>query len=379
MLSTFWKRIMNPLLVLSLSAVLTVPPCAVLADPRQPVDEAEVLSPASPARAAARDATDLPGIEKLVRLARSTDDPRLYGRAEASLQHHLDERPDAPALLRLRARIREADHDFSGALADLGAVLSADPGDPQARLSRAFIHAAIGDYDAARRDCAASPGRAPATLACQARILSLTGKADRALALLESPALSRAQPAIRAWSASIAAEIAARTGNDGLADAKFLKALSYGDQTVRIRVAYAQHLLDTNRPAKALDALTGIETDNALLVAAMAEKALARPFDEKAAALADSFDHAHRRGAAKHLREEARFRLSVLDDPSGALDLAARNWKVQKEPEDLRVLLEAALAAGQPDHAADALDWIARHGLEDVRAADLANQIAGKI
>ena len=39
------------------------------------------------------------------------------------------------------------------------------------------------------------------------------------------------------------------------------------------------------------------------------------------------------------------FALHLEHDPQSALDLAQRNWQLQRAPWDARVLLEAALAA----------------------------------
>lgn len=56
------------------------------------------------------------------------------------------------------------------------------------------------------------------------------------------------------------------------------------------------------------------------------------------------------------------------------MQLAAANYKVQKEPRDLRVLLEAALAASGSGAAKPARDWLQSTGFEDVRMRTLATQ-----
>ena len=61
--------------------------------------------------------------------------------------------------------------------------------------------------------------------------------------------------------------------------------------------------------------------------------------------LRDRFAASRLRGDRVHLREEARFTLHLLNAPQAALKLAQENWQVQKEPADVRILLEAALAA----------------------------------
>jgi len=67
-----------------------------------------------------------------------------------------------------------------------------------------------------------------------------------------------------------------------------------------------------------------------------------------------------------HRREEARFRLTLENDADAALGLARDNWAVQREPADLRILIEAARATRNADALKIAADWIAANRLEDV-------------
>ena len=75
------------------------------------------------------------------------------------------------------------------------------------------------------------------------------------------------------------------------------------------------------------------------------------------------------------MREESRFHLRLLGDAQGALQLAQRNWDVQREPADARVLLEAALAANDRRAAQPVIDWLRETRLEDVALADLIHRI----
>ena len=67
------------------------------------------------------------------------------------------------------------------------------------------------------------------------------------------------------------------------------------------------------------------------------------------------------------MREEARFTLHLLHAPQEALKLARENWQVQKEPADLRILLEAALAAHDNTAVDEVKEWLGNSGLEDVQ------------
>jgi hypothetical protein len=76
-----------------------------------------------------------------------------------------------------------------------------------------------------------------------------------------------------------------------------------------------------------------------------------------------------------HLQEEARFHLYLLGDASGAVRLAEENYRLQREPRDARILLEAALAAKQFQAAQPALYWLRASGYEEPLYAKLAQRL----
>jgi len=61
-----------------------------------------------------------------------------------------------------------------------------------------------------------------------------------------------------------------------------------------------------------------------------------------------------------------------------ALTLAWENWQVQREPDDARVLLEAALAAHDASRAAPVLLWLEQTGMEWRRLRELAAALRGR-
>jgi hypothetical protein len=68
-----------------------------------------------------------------------------------------------------------------------------------------------------------------------------------------------------------------------------------------------------------------------------------------------------------HRREQARFLLEVEDQPTLSLAAATLNWAVQREPDDVLVLVTAARAAGSPKAAEPALEFVRTVGQSDVR------------
>jgi hypothetical protein len=210
---------------------------------------------------------------------------------------------------------------------------------------------------------------------------ALTGAAGTALERLEQiiGIDPRSELAVRRWARAVGADMAAMLGKIEAADLHFSEATANGGDIPTL-VAFADHLLDTDRPAEVLTLLAGrSEADIVYLRLAIAGK---RVDDARAqhwaALLADRFAAAKAGGVQLHLREEARFELEVRDNAATALGLALANWKIQKEPSDARLVLQAALAANDPAAAADVLAFIAKTGLADTRIKPLQDKIAEK-
>ncbi len=314
--------------------------------------------------------------------ARALGDPRYLGRAEAALAHWPTEADTPAAVLLLRAVILQSNHDFNTSLALLGQVLATGRGNTQALLTRAAIEQAQANYRAALADCGqvatAILGLVPDV--CTASVMSLTGHAGLALrAVTLSLQVNRTQaqgsPAVALWALTLAAEVAGRL-NDPSAEPRFKQALAVDPADPYLLGAWSDWLLDHGRPSEVVSLLAGrTRIDPLLLRLALAEQALGAP--EAAghiAGLAARFEASRLRGDTVHRREEARYALALRHDPAGALALARANWEVQREPADARILLECALAAGQADAAAPALDWLERNHVEDLRVQKLATQ-----
>ena len=182
---------------------------------------------------------------------------------------------------------------------------------------------------------------------------------------------------LRVWALTILGELAGQLGDAAAAEQHFRDALALGLHDPYLLGAYADLLLDHNRPAEVVALLAGeVGIDPLLLRLTLAEQRQdAVALGEHVALLQARFEAARRRGDSVHLREEARFTLHLLERPGAALELARRNWARQREPADARILLEAALAAGEPAAARPVLDWLEATGLEHVRIKALADRL----
>ncbi|MDB5841391.1 MAG: hypothetical protein JWQ23_3343 [Herminiimonas sp.] len=310
-------------------------------------------------------------------------DPRYLGYAQAALAPWWS-LPEPPVEVQvLRAALGQFRHDFDGAIADLTKVIERDPKHPQARSLRATIHIVQARYAQARLDCTALSGIASKLIAtgCVAMVDGLSGKAESAYQTLnaEFKAHPEASPADQLWVLTRLAELAQRRGDDAVAESHFRQAVALGITDTFLLAAYADFLLDKNRPAEVVAMLKDkTPSDTLLLRLVFAERMLNLPSAKaREATLASRFQAAQLRGDTVHQQEEARFALIVQNDPRKALSLAGENWKVQREPRDARIFLEAALAAREPAAAQPVIRWLDESRIEDRQLSSLAQQVKG--
>jgi uncharacterized protein (TIGR02996 family) len=316
-----------------------------------------------------------------IQQARARADPRFLGYAQAALAPWWEMESPPPPVLLLRATIRQSTHDFDRALADLDALVKLTPDDPQAWLTRSVVLGVRGRYDEARKSCEPLAGRTtPLVIAvCLASIDGVSGDAAGAFQRLSLAMGRGASPDERAWAISTLGEIAARRGDVAAAERSFKAALASDPDDAYVLGAYADLLLDQGRPAEAAALVRDRTANDALLLrVALAETAMrGKRADELVADLRGRFDASHLRGDTVHRREEARFELGLMHDAPNALALAKANWEVQREPWDVRILLESALAAHDPSAAAPALEFLDEHHLEDPVIRSVAAKLRG--
>ena len=306
--------------------------------------------------------------------ARREGEPREAGLARSALGDWWDS-PDAPVpVLLVRAAIRQHGHDFTGALADLERAITADSRNVQAWLSRAAIQQTVGELQAAADSCrrVVALSNHIAGHVCLADLASLHGDQealDRIGRRLEG---TQVGAAAAGWVLTVQAEMAERLGRNAAAEELF-RAAAGREAGSYARVAYADFLLANDR-AREVDALLAAApaTDAVLLRRAIALHGVE---DARADAVADELRQRFTSPAGEdgpmHLREMARFFLEVEGDARTAVDLARRNWSLQKEPADAWLLAAAAQAAGDPDAAIPVRDFVRNHGLFDVRLHEL--------
>ena len=324
--------------------------------------------------------------QRYIALARSETDPRYLGYAQAALAPWWRQTaPPLPVRL-LRATILQSTHQFGFALQDLDAIIAQQPQNAQAWLTRATVLTVQGDYAQATAACArlSTMTTQLVTVTCLASIASIasvTGRAASSERLLDLT-LQRsagAAPELDSWAATLLAEMAARRGENTIAEARYQQALARQPRDSYLLGAYADFLLDQRRPQDVVKLLQDQQRIDALLLRyALALQALPgqqTAFLAAKAELAARFNAAMQRGDTVHQREQARFALFLQQDIAAAVQLAQQNWAIQKEVPDMRIVLEAALAARNYAAAQPVLAWIAAHGVEDVALQRLVRQL----
>jgi thioredoxin-like negative regulator of GroEL len=317
---------------------------------------------------------------------RETGDARYLGRAQAVIAPWLARRPAPIDSLLVSATILQSRHQFAESRRVLQAILQRDPHNAQAWLTLSSVALVQGDMREAQRACARLLGGSGALVAagCIAARATVTGNARDGLQVLQAllQQQTNEDPAIQSWAHGLMADAAKALGQAGRADMEFNAALQLTPGDNFLVAEYADFLLDQGRAREALELTRGYaQSDTSFLRQVLAESALGLPQARAdIATMASRFRDLEQRGDSRlYAREEARFVLWLLHDPARALKLAQDNWRYQRAPEDMRIYLEAALAAGQPASAQPVLDFLRQTPLEDSAIRTLAGQVAPKI
>ncbi len=308
-------------------------------------------------------------------------DPRYVGYADAIVARF--DKHMTPDLLMMRGMLRQYRHDFSPALSDFASALELDPELASAHAWRGAIYLVQAHYSQANQECDALLRLRRNVLhgGCRGLLLAYTGQLDRAYVTLQNALTLASDQGQRLWLLTRLGEVAAWQGKPSSAERHYREALALGRDDGYLLAAWSDFLLDTNRPEE-VEKLLALwkASDGLLLRLAEAEKLLERP----AAAthikiLEDRFSAAKLRGDTTHQAEESRFQLRLRNNPKLAVQLAAANFQEQKEPRDLRALLESARLAKDGKAAQAAFNWLTVSGFEDSLLRSLAQDTAQQL
>lgn len=297
---------------------------------------------------------------------RHNGDIRYLGFAEAVIAPWSTTHPEPRNIQLIQATILQSRHKFAAARSSLQALLKRDPGNAQAWITLATVELVQGDVEQSNKACVhvTNTGGFFLGLACTAQLRMSTGHPKQAYAVLTQLAGGgKVVPdGIKAWIQGLMGDAARYSGDMQAAQKHFTQALAYSPGDNFLLADYADFLLDQNRPQEVLDLLKDhTQSDTSFLRLVFAEAALNIPQTQRDIwTMAARFAAMDVAGSHLYRREQTRFVLHLQKDPKRALALAQENWRVQRAPWDVRVYLEAALAAKQPQAAQPVLEFIAR-------------------
>jgi len=317
-------------------------------------------------------------LQRLIGQSRNTGDPRFLGYAERQLQNWRQGRPESDLTDRLRvlrATLAQSLHRFDAARQDLEQVLNTSNQPQQqiqARLTLANLELVQGRYDDARRHCRQLASVYPGLIAesCLAQTDARTGQAATAYDRLRSQlAASRSGDATsRLWAQGTLADLAAQLGRETAAK-HWRQVLAQAPDDLYTRAQLAEWQLQAGNFGAVLALTAGYEqVDTLAVIRAIALRETgSEEAEDLISSLRERFAEAQWRGALLHQRDFARFQLDVENQPELALTHAQANWQDQREPLDTRLVLRAALRAGDQNALANVRQWLARHGQSDQR------------
>ncbi|HLX28581.1 MAG TPA: tetratricopeptide repeat protein [Casimicrobiaceae bacterium] len=384
----------------ALDSSMVSPPAPYRA-PYLPTSDAEVLQqvpPASDAKvremktlrtALDKAPADLRTADLLARayigFGREVGDAHYAGYAEAVIAAWMTRQPPPVEAQVLQAVILQFRHQFADARALLEKALARDPRNAQAWLTLATLDMVQGRYPAARDDCAqvTRHGSYVLGIACVGNLRSYLGEARQSVVILTQIAgdAPRLSASFKAWVEGLLAEANERLGDWPQAEAHYRKSLEYTPHDNFLLVAYADFLLDRGRPQEVLTLLADYrQSDTAFLRIVLAQAALhSADLPRYVFLMAARFEALRARGSDYYGREQVRFALHLQHDPQSALELAQRNWEVQRAPWDLRIFLEAADAARKPQAASDVLAFLSQTKLQDPIIEPLAKRLRAEL
>ena len=309
----------------------------------------------------------------LVEAGARSGNERYYGYAEQALSGARD--PGSPAFALRRAQLLQHKHEFAAAERLLGELLELNARDREARLMRAQVRLHLKEPQQALSDCTALMPLVDllTSTTCIAQARAAMGDLQRAQTLLLRVLdLQKGENATRSWSAGVAAEFAVRLGDASGADRWYREAYELDPQSHYARIIYADWLLSAGRFDEALQvARRGASlADRARVVLAGRD---AKSLEAQRLQLA--WAEADARGEWEHLRDRARFELTLLNDAAKANASASVSLQKRNEPDDALLLAATAAATKDQESLRAVRAWQQRYRYEDVRLENLVGAV----
>ncbi|MEL7313094.1 MAG: hypothetical protein AAFN07_16375, partial [Pseudomonadota bacterium] len=265
------------------------------------------------------------------------------GVARAHGDHHAHE----PAVdLLTQAHAEQARHNFDHALELVDQHLAAAPSDDAARLQKVALHLIRGEFPSAKAACRQLERvSALVVVTCHARVAHAQDAGQRFVepltALVNGSELGTLPHELRAWSLSVAGDLATSAGRIDEAQDLYQRSLAEHENP-QVRAAWVDLLIAAGEWQTA-SATIGSKPESLTLRVQrlIVAKTLELDVADEIVSMDRQFQRWWDAGDFEHAREMARFYLDVIGDSDRALTLARINATLQHEPEDRQLLARA--------------------------------------
>ena len=316
-------------------------------------------------------------LTRYLNIGRKNSDPRYFGYAEALIQPYLKDENTNESILIHWADILQHRHAFKEAIGVLNNIVSKKTENSKPYLMRAISYQGLGQYQKALESCTSLILRSSnlLTITCVANVKSYMGELLGSYELLVSEidkTLHSDNEEMR-WALTVAGDMAQRLGYERQSTIYYEKALRLKDDDYYLLASYSDLLLYQKKYEKVTELLGRyMFVDNLFVRLLYAEKALG-----KVSSVGHKESILTRYNASEyaydnvHLRDQAYLFYRVEDKPEKALDIASRNWAVQKEIADTRLLLELSIVNKQYELAEKVIEWVKLNEMQDIRINNL--------
>ncbi len=308
-------------------------------------------------------------------------DLRWFGSAKAALAPWW-QASDLPAEgFFLRGLVKQGFHEFGAGLQDIDRAIALEPNHPEFWSWRFALHLLVADMDAAHRDCddmARLFGDTEASV-YRAILHYRSGQAQLAIASLKA-IMAKVDFQDKDWQDWLGFHLGEAyrvAGQNEEAIKVWRKQLKANTKSHLLRLSLAQLLNHLGMSRQARET-AGKEpsTDALLMQALLASRGLQDGDEQHLAGLFEA------RTAAQALRQESLIErpklIYLIDygkDLQAGLELSIANWKLQKEPPDAVLFVQAALKLKQAQAAAPVLDWVKQTGYRDPQLDQLLREL----
>lgn len=308
-------------------------------------------------------------------------DLRWYGSARAALAPWWEASELPAQAYFLRGLVKQGFHDFDGGLKDIKKAIDKDRAQAEFWSWRFALHLLLADINAARQDCdeiAKLFGQEEAEI-YRAVLLYRTGQPAQAVARLQRAvgAPRFKDPAAQDWIGFHLGEALRVAGQTPLALATWDKHLKAQPQSHLLRLSLVELLNQSGRYAEAKKLIAlDTATDALLMQAVIASRGLKDGEEARLARLLElRLQSQAQRGESLIERPKLIYLIAYGKDPAAGLALSIDNWKLQKEPPDALLFVQAALAVNQPRAAEPVIEWAKQTGYTDAELTPLIEQL----